>query len=232
MINKTYIVASCKNWHRPAFDLLAIQEEGKWLWADSAEDLRDKIKANPDLRYIFFLHWNWKVSEDIWSQFECVCFHMTDVPYGRGGSPLQNLISAGHKKTKLSALRMVDEMDAGPVYAKKYMSLDGRAQDIYLRAGALSFDLIRWIVRTQPLAEPQNGNVVVFKRRRPEQSILPEHGDLSLLHDHIRMLDAPTYPLAYLNYGDFRLEFSDAVLVEGELRATVQFHKRIDGEVG
>ncbi len=25
-------------------------------------------------------------------KFECVCFHMTDVPYGRGGSPLQNLI--------------------------------------------------------------------------------------------------------------------------------------------
>ena len=46
-------------------------------------------------RYIFFLHWDWRVPHVIWQQHECVCFHMTDVPYGRGGSPLQNLILEG-----------------------------------------------------------------------------------------------------------------------------------------
>jgi len=37
---------------------------------------------------------------------------MTDVPYGRGGSPLQNLIVRGHTETKLTALRCVRDLDA------------------------------------------------------------------------------------------------------------------------
>ncbi len=37
--------------------------------------------------------------------------HMTDVPYGRGGSPLQNLIARGHTSTKLTAMRMTAEVD-------------------------------------------------------------------------------------------------------------------------
>ena len=70
-------------------------------------------------RYVFFPHWSWKVPDDILGATECVCFHMTDVPFGRGGSPLQNLIVRGHTETRVSALRMVSEPDAGPVYMKR-----------------------------------------------------------------------------------------------------------------
>jgi methionyl-tRNA formyltransferase len=67
-------------------------------------------------RYVFFAHWSWKIPRAVYEAHECVIFHMTDVPFGRGGSPLQNLISRGIYETKLSALRCVEEMDAGPVY--------------------------------------------------------------------------------------------------------------------
>lgn len=60
-------------------------------------------------KFIFFPHWSWLIPEDIHTRFECVVFHMTDLPYGRGGSPLQNLIVRGHKETKLTALRCVNE---------------------------------------------------------------------------------------------------------------------------
>jgi methionyl-tRNA formyltransferase len=161
-------------------------------------------------RYIFFLHWNWFVPESIFTQVECVCFHMTDVPYGRGGSPLQNLIAAGHGETQLTALRMVSEMDAGPVYAKLPMSLVGRAEDIYIKAGELSLDLARWIIREEPVPLQQKGEPVVFNRRVPEQSCLPKCGAISRVYDHIRMLDAPGYPLAFVPYGEFHIEFSQA----------------------
>lgn len=118
------------------------------------------------LRYIFFLHWNWHVPVELWSRFECACFHMTDVPYGRGGSPLQNLIVAGHESTKLTALRMVEELDAGPVYAKRELSLDGRAEEIYIRAAKLSFEIIKWMIRNEPSPEAQQGDVGSFKRRK------------------------------------------------------------------
>ena len=112
------------------FDCLQELKIGQWEWVTTPNELRDAV-ARLTPRYIFFLHWNWKVSAEIWSRYECVCFHMTDVPYGRSGSPLQNLIVEGHAETQLSALRLIEEMDAGRVYAERPMSLAGRAENIY-----------------------------------------------------------------------------------------------------
>jgi methionyl-tRNA formyltransferase len=188
--------------------------------------LNELVNKEKNIRYIFFLHWNWLVPEHLWQNYECVCFHMTDVPYGRGGSPLQNLIVRGHKDTKLTALRMVNEMDAGPVYSKRELSLEGTAAEIYQRAGQQSFDIIRWMIDSQPEPLDQQGEPVVFKRRKPEQSALPVSGDLPMLYDHIRMLDAPTYPLAFIEHGEFIIEFSDARVQGDELNASVRIRKK------
>ena len=42
---------------------------------------------------------------------------MTDLPYGRGGSPSKSIIR-GLKTTKITAFKCVAEIDAGPVYLK------------------------------------------------------------------------------------------------------------------
>ena len=88
---------------------------GRWLLVTDAASLSAGLIQALQPRYVFFPHWSWTVPDDVLAAAECVCFHMTDVPYGRGGSPLQNLVSRGHTETKLSALRMVPELDAGPV---------------------------------------------------------------------------------------------------------------------
>jgi len=221
---KSYIVASCKPWNKPGFNLLKSEIEADWHWVNTQDQLLQVLHTCTP-RYIFFLHWNWLVPDEIWKNHECVCFHMTDVPYGRGGSPLQNMILAGHKTTKLTALRMVDDMDAGPVYTKKALSLDGRAESIYKRAGELSFDIIRWMLVNEPTPVAQQGEVVSFKRRKPAQSILPAKGDLETVYDHIRMLDAPSYPLAFIEHGELRLEFSNAVFEGGDVTANAKISK-------
>jgi len=220
-----FIVASSKEWHRGAFEYFRQHESGNWFYVETRDEL-EKLVAIVVPRYIFFLHWNWVVPSNIWSMHECVCFHMTDVPYGRGGSPLQNLILAGNTETKVSAIRMVDEMDAGPVYVKRAMSLQGRAEEIYLRAGDICWEIIRWIIKKEPVVTPQQGEVTKFIRRKPEQSKLPTKCNLDELYNYIRMLDAPTYPLAFVDYGDFRIEFTDAELGSDELRAHVVIRKR------
>ena len=68
---------------------------------------------------------------------------MTDLPYGRGGSPLQNLIIRGGKTTKLFAFRMTEEFDARPNYLKRNLSLEGTAREIFIRANYLSAKMIR-----------------------------------------------------------------------------------------
>lgn len=219
------IFASCKSWHKPLFDSLKTKFDLNWIYVSTSSEL-DCVVDSLKPKYIFFLHWNWLVPEIIWKQHECVCFHMTDVPYGRGGSPLQNLILAGHEETKLTALRMVRGMDAGPVYTKRHLKLEGSAQEIYIRAGALSAEIIEWMIENEPVPIEQVGDAVLFKRRKPEQSRLPETGALVNAYDFIRMLDADGYPHAFIEHGEFMLKLRNAKLENGHLVAEVEINKQ------
>lgn len=223
MAESSYIVASSKDWHLDSFSYLKASIAGNWYYVDTPEKLQEQIKRRAP-RYIFFLHWSWLVPESIWKDIECVCFHMTDVPYGRGGSPLQNLILRGHKETKLTALQMVKELDAGPVYAKRTLSLIGSAEDIYIRAGKLSVELIEWLISESPEPVNQEGTPVIFERRRPEQSRIECGQSHDALYDFIRMLDAPGYPKAFMQSNGYRLEFSNARWKDGQLVADVSFN--------
>lgn len=221
-----FLVASSKPWHKLAFtDFVDRRGKDHWAYVSTPAELTAALSETDFVKYIFFLHWNWRVPQNVFTMHECVCFHMTDLPYGRGGSPLQNLILAAKTETNLTAFRMIDEMDAGPVYSKKAMSLAGRAEEIYRRAGDLSWEMIDWIVRTEPIPQPQIGQATVFKRRSVEESAMPVSGELEKLYDFIRMLDAPTYPLAYVDHGEFRYEFSHAEILNDELHARVTIRR-------
>jgi methionyl-tRNA formyltransferase len=221
-----YIVATVKPWNIDAYhrNLTTLMKKGRWHLVTTPESLQANVDALSP-RYIFFPHWSWKVPEEITDKFECVCFHMTDVPYGRGGSPLQNLILLGHTSTKLSALKMERELDAGPVYRKLDLLLQGSAQDIYQDVAQKIYAMIVDIIESEPLPVSQQGEIVTFDRRTEKQSELPASGTLEELYDHIRMLDAETYPHAYIQYGDFRIEFTEANLVNKQLSCSVSIRK-------
>ena len=55
-------------------------------------------KLNPE--FIFLPDWSWIVPFDIVDNFKCVCFHESNLPKFRGGSPLQNQIIRGIEKTR------------------------------------------------------------------------------------------------------------------------------------
>ena len=213
------MVAGTGRWSRRAFDERLASSPGGWTFAAAPADLTpERVRAvNPS--YIFLLHWSWKVPAAIVDGYECVGFHMTDLPYGRGGSPLQNLILRGHRDTVLTAFRLVEAMDAGPVYLKAPLSLDGRAEDIYLRASMLAVDLIERIIAERPLPQPQQGEVFEFVRRNPAESRLPDNATSEQLYDFIRMLDADGYPRAFVEGAGWRCEFSSARLEGGTVRA-------------
>lgn len=225
---ETYVVGGTKPWNRRVFDEIICKYPGDWSYVERREDLAKAVESTRP-RYTFFLHWSWIVPADVLSKTECVCFHMTDVPYGRGGSPLQNLIVRGHDRTKLTALRMVDELDAGPVYAKRDLDLHGTAEEIYVRAARLSAEMIGEIVKVQPDPDPQVGEPVVFARRRAEESEIPDLPSLDALFDFIRMLDADGYPRAFFEHRGFRYEFNRASRYDDRLVADVTITHVEDG---
>ena len=97
-------------------------------------------KFKPD--YVFFSHWNWIVTKEVHEQFNCILFHASPLPFGRGGSPIQNLILEGFKKTPVCAIKMTDKLDAGPIYASSDVSLEGTLNSIFCRINVAINDLI------------------------------------------------------------------------------------------
>lgn len=227
---KRYVVATRKPWNHRVFHERLSHLEGEWHLLTSLEDFEqaDLTSIGPDM--IFFPHWSWMVEENIVSRYECVAFHMSDLPYGRGGSPLQNLILRGRERTKLTAFRMTDELDAGPVYNQRDLSLSGTAESIFIRAAELIGEMIEEIVRETPEPSPQEGQVTTFSRRTPEESEISEIVTLHDLHDFIRMLDAEGYPRAFLEHEGFKMEFTRSAEYDEEIRADVRITAKEEHE--
>jgi len=212
MTKKDIVVCTIKSWNienykkiKKKFDHLFwhIIKDNKNLNYNNVSEIKPK--------YIFFPHWSLKIPKKIHENFECIAFHMTDLPFGRGGSPLQNLIIRGYKKTKIAAFRVTDELDAGPIYLKKDLPLDGSAQEIYKRASEIIFqEMIPHILKESPNPIPQKGKIVTFSRRAPKNSDISNLNDLNKIYDYIRMLDAEGYPKAFLEKSNLIIEFNNA----------------------
>jgi len=226
------VIATIKSWNIKEALLLRRRYSEKYnvfIITKKEELTYDRI-AELKPKYIFFPHWSWIIPKEIHENFECVVFHMTDLPFGRGGSPLQNLISLGIENTKISALKVVEELDAGPVYLKKDLNLNGSAEEIFIRASKIIFrEMIPEILESTLIPKEQRGRVVNFKRRRREDGDISQLNTLEKVFDCIRMLDAEGYPKAFLETEHFVLEFSRASLKTDHIIADVRIYLK-EGE--
>ncbi|MDO5978848.1 methionyl-tRNA formyltransferase [Flavivirga spongiicola] len=208
-----YIVLSSKVWNVDLVEKLKVYApESNWHYISKKEDFNKETleRIKPDK--VFIPHWSYIIPESVFLNFDCVVFHMTDLPYGRGGSPLQNLIANGLEHTKISAIKVVKELDAGPIYLKSDLSLYGTAEEILIRANNVIFNMIIKIKDENPQLTEQEGEITSFKRRTPKMSSMEDLNELEDIFRHIRMLDADGYPHAYLETENFKLEFTRASL--------------------
>ena len=224
ILNKTCVILSEQTWNKNMVgNLLKAQKNIKWVLIEKREDFNlEYLRAiKPDV--IFIPHWSYIIPNDIYENYECIVFHMTDLPFGRGGSPLQNLISRGIYSTKISALKVGKGIDTGDVYLKENLELDGAAADIFERASHIIEKMIISILQNKIKPVSQKGKVTIFKRRKPHQSNIIELETLQKVYDYIRMLDADGYPKAYLETKFLKLEFNNASFKnKNEIIATVK----------
>ena len=80
-----------------------------------------------------FPHWSHMVPDSITKKYTCICFHSAPLPYGRGGSPIQNMIKRGFKETEVCSLKMEKELDSGPIYLRSKVRLSGNLDNILIR---------------------------------------------------------------------------------------------------
>lgn len=222
-----YILLTSKNWHDSLFDLLNNREDEEWLRISNKEDFNLSFLENWKPNKIFIPHWSYIIPSEVFENFECIVFHMTDLPFGRGGSPLQNLILRGYDETKISAIRVEKGLDTGKIYLKKPLALYGSAQEIFLRSTWVIHEMIEEIILNNPVPKEQVGEPIHFKRRKPEEGNLHLLKETEEVFDYIRMLDCEGYPPAFLETQHFRFDFSRASMqADNSILADVRIIKK------
>ncbi|MBZ7951671.1 methionyl-tRNA formyltransferase [Campylobacter sp. LH-2024] len=208
------IIATLKKWDIYHFQkICSLFPQINFILISNEKQLNSDFISLINPRYIFFTHWSFIIPKTIYQNYECVIFHMSDLPYGRGGSPLQNLILQKNKTTKISAIKANSELDGGDVYLKYNLNISRKnAKKIYKNASKIIFfKMIPYIFKNNPKPIPQSGKISIFKRRTPEQSnlICLNNPNLEKIFDFIRMLDAPSYPKAFLKFENIKIEFKN-----------------------
>ena len=140
--HRPLLLLSSRPWNSGLAQRLQLQLARPVHTITSPAALSQEAVEKLDPEWIFVPHWSHLIPESIWGTWPTLIFHMTDLPYGRGGSPLQNLIQRSCSNTMLTALRCGAELDVGDLYLKDPLSLYGSAEEIFLRADALIEQMI------------------------------------------------------------------------------------------
>lgn len=217
-----FLIVTKKNWHYCNFlklkskKFILINDKKKFTY-------KNLKKINPKL--IFFPHWSWKVPKKIIANFKCICFHETKLPYGRGGSPIQNLILRNKRNTKICAIEMNDIIDSGNIILSKKLSLEGSAQSIFERSSKIIFEMIRLISKKNKIrSQPQRGKIVQFSRLKNNSELNYKVNSLNQLYNHIRMLDADTYKKVYIVKNNIKIQISNATKTKNSIIASVKIN--------
>lgn len=199
-------------------------DEITWLRVSNKDEIPFIKELDPD--WVFFFHWSHIVSKEIWSSHKCVVLHTSNLPKGRGGSPIQNQIMEGVIGSRVNAIEMTDQVDSGGVYCSSEITLQGSLRDIWMTIGSQSFELIQKCIKENLTPTPQDieSSVPVYRRRKTSNLILD--CDIASVYDQIRMLDGEGYLSSNIKIGNFIIEFSRAGFDNrGDLICDARFRK-------
>jgi methionyl-tRNA formyltransferase len=107
------------------------------------------------------------VKDPLLSDYDILNVHPSLLPRWRGAAPVERAMMAGDAQTGVSIMRLVAELDAGPVYAQQtepilptddYASLTARLKDV-------SVKLLELVLETHPAPEPQPEDGVTYAEK-------------------------------------------------------------------
>ena len=222
------VIATIKEWNISQYFNLKERYKERYIFhlITNKDELTESYIKEINPKYIFFPHWSWIIPRKLYENYECVVFHMTDLPYGRGGSPFQNLIMNKVYNTKISALKVDGGLDTGDIYLKENFNISiGSAEENFIKLAKIIFEkMIPAFLNHRLIPEKQFGEVVEFKRRQESDSNLLTLNEKSLnkLYDFIRMLDGEGYPKAFIKLDNIKIEFNEVHLKNNKLVGRVE----------
>ena len=196
-----------RSWALKIYKKLSKKLDDEFIIFDQIKNTPEKkiIKYNPDL--ILFYGWSWKVPRSLTDKYTCLMLHPSNLPQFRGGSPIQNQIINGVKKSKISIFIMNEFMDEGDIVSQTSLDLTGTIQDIFDVIEKKGYGLTKKIILNGicKITKQSRHNISLFKRRSPKDSEITIkellENDSRYLYDKIRMLGDP-YPNAFIKTVD------------------------------
>ena len=201
----TFLFCGYRDWTLKLYEKILKKYKMELISSPKELTINKVKKINPEM--IFFPDWSWMVPKKILEDYPCVCFHESNLPKFRGGSPIQNQIINGVKKTKTTAFFMDEGLDTGDIILKRDLSLEGSIEDIFQRMISNDYDMIVRIIKGEYKRKKQRGKPSTYKRRKPEESELKHLNHPNpYLYNFIRMLEDP-YPNAFIRIGKKKIIF-------------------------
>jgi len=101
--------------------------------------------------------------------------HPSLLPRWRGAAPVERAIMAGDTETGVTLIRLVEELDAGPIAAQRGFPIEpgDDAGAVYARAAEVAVDLLDRVLSAPAELHPQPGDGVTYAAKiAPEDRLL------------------------------------------------------------
>lgn len=134
-----------------------------------------------------------------------IVIHASDLPNGKGFSPLQWQILEGKNDIPLTLFEAVEGVDSGPYYLKDFIQYNGG--ELYnelrellgIKIIEMSLKFVNEFVNLKPIE--QNGIETFFSRRRKKDDQIDPQKSIIELFNHFRIADNEKFPLFFVLNG-------------------------------
>ena len=192
------IAVACSDRHHPVFPHLEdwCRRQGADNEVELAEDA-DKLSGG-DL--LFLISYGRIVTQAVRARFgHVLVIHASELPQGRGWSPLVWQVLEGRHDIAVPVLEANDPVDSGAIWAQRWIKLEGH--ELFDEINEALFDselgLMDFAVAEAPRITPQVQNesgATWYRRRKPEDSRLDPEKSLASQFDLLRVADPLRYP--------------------------------------
>jgi UDP-2,4-diacetamido-2,4,6-trideoxy-beta-L-altropyranose hydrolase len=149
--------------------------------------------------FLFLISCHFIVGDDIRSRYEhSLVIHASDLPAGRGWSPLVWQLLEGRRSVAVSLIDAADPVDSGAIWSQQTIVFDGSEdfQEINAKLFECEISLMDWALENcaRSQARAQAGEPSFYRRRNPGDSLIDAGMTIADAFDRIRVCDPVRYP--------------------------------------
>lgn len=127
--------------------------------------------------------------------------HESNLPKGKGWSPLTWQILEGKNKIPITIFEAVEKVDSGQIYFQDYVHFEGTEliNELREKQGKKTIDLVFKFIKSYPnvIGQYQKGRETFYPRRKPEDSKIDPNKSIVELFNNFRVADNEKYPVFF-----------------------------------